>query len=192
MNSHRSILQVVLAILGLAGIILIPLPFTGGETPLSHVRGGFFKIWQLGLPFFLAFLATLFVFRWIISGRLSGIESAVGYFAGVVSALVTISLYLPIFEVLIDSLPGNIQEWAGILLPLVTLIAGGYMVYRNWRKGLPHGLNAWVWVQVAYLANCLFCLCFFMEDLQVGAYLALITAIVYGIQIILIERGTVP
>jgi len=101
-------------------------------------------------------------------------------------------LYLPVFGVLIDSLPGNIQEWAGILLPLVTLIAGGYMVYRNWRKGLPHGLNAWVWVQVAYLANCLFCLCFFMEDLQVGAYLALITAIVYGIQIILIERGTVP
>jgi hypothetical protein len=188
MSSHRSILQVLLAILGLAGIILIPLPFVYNESPLSQFESGLFKIWQLGLPFFLAVLATLFTIRWIISGRLSGFESAVGYVAGVVSALVTMSLYPSIR-------PSKVQDWPA-LLPLMTLIVGGYVVYGNWRKGLPHGLNAWVWLQVAYLANCLFSLEFIMDEgwiWQVGAYLALLTAIVYVIQIILLcsRRGRV-
>jgi hypothetical protein len=186
MSSHRSILQVLLAILGLAGIILIPLPFTQGETHLSQFESGLFKTWQLGLPSFLAVLATHFTIRWIISGRLSGFESAVGYLAGVVSALVTMSWCLRI------SSEYHMNMWP-LFIPPVTLIAGGYAVFGNWRKGLPHGLNAWVWLQVAYLANCLFCLVIFGGELQVGGYLALLTAIVYVIQIILLcsRRGTV-
>ena len=179
MSRHRSISQIVLAILGLAGIILIPLPFTYGESPLAQFGGGLFKEWKLALPYFLAIPATFFTIHWIISGGLSGFESVLGYSAGVVSALVTMSSCLGI------PYKWEPDMWVLLISP-VTLIVGGYMVFRNWRKGLPHGLNAWVWLQVAYLANCLICLMGFWEGLQIGGYLALLTAIVYVFQIILL------
>lgn len=189
MSSHRSILQVLFAILGSAGIILIPLPFVEGESPLSQFGGSSFNVWELALPYFLAVPATLFTIHWIISGKLSRFEGVAGYVAGTFSALVTMSGYLPVFNEPI-SWPNGVQEWAG-LLPGVILIAGGYMTFRNWRKGLPHGLNAWVWLQVAYLANCLLCLMIFWGGLRIGGYLALLTAIAYVIQIILLCRRRV-
>lgn len=162
------------ALLGLAGIIALFLPFTSDESPLSAAAGQF---WRLALPFFLAVLVSLSSLRWIVAGRLSRFEAVVGCLASMSAVCLTLTLYLQ------DISPSDLRDWVSLLVAPIVLIVGGALVVRNRRRGLPGGLTALMCLHVAYLANCLLCLIAFFGEWQAGAYFSLLTALVYLAQI---------
>lgn len=162
------------ALLGLAGIVALFLPFTSDESPVSAAAGQF---WRLALPFFLAVLVTLSSLRWIVAGRLSRFEVAAGCLASISAACLTLTLYLQ------DIRPSDLRDWISLLVAPIVLIMGGVLVVRGRRRGLPGGLTTLMSLQVAYLANCLLCLIAFFGEWQAGAYFALLTALVYLAQI---------
>ncbi len=166
--------HVLTALVGLAGIVALFLPFTSDESPVSAASGQF---WRLALPFFLTVLVCLGSLRWIVAGRLSHVEVVVGCLASVSSACLTLTLYLQ------DIRPSDLRDWVSFLVPPIILIVGVALVVRNRRRGLPGGLTTLTSLQVAYLANCLLCLIAFFGEWQAGAYFALLTALVYLAQI---------
>jgi phosphatidylserine synthase len=110
------------------------------------------------------------------------VESAAGYTAAAAVACVTLSLYVS------GITPSGFRDWASLAAGLVTFAAGGFVVVKNWRMGVPHALNCLVSMQVAYLANSLLCLVAFLGEWQVGAYLTLLTALVYVAEITIASR----
>ncbi len=166
--------RLLAALLGLAGIIVLFLPFTGDESPLSAAAGQF---WRLALPFFLAVLVSLGSLRWIVAGRLSHFEATAGCLASMSAACLTLTLYLQ------DISPSDLRDWVSLLVAPIVLIVGGVLVVISRRRGLPLGLTTLMSLQIAYLANCLLCLVAFFGEWQAGAYFALLTALVYLAQI---------
>ena len=190
-NRPRSIFQLLLTVVGLVGIAALFLPFTEGVSPadvvLAYFRGeDTATIWKLAVPFFLSVLVSSASLRWIVSGTLSRPERMIAHFVSVAIASMTLSLYW-------DDVtwPSNIREWLALATPVSTLILGVYIVIRSWRMPSLRELSALMSMQVAYLANCLLCLISFVGGWQIGAYFALVTAVVYSAQIavMFVQRG---
>ena len=167
----------LLTLIGLTGVFALFLPFTFSESPTSAVAGRDF--WRLGLPFFLVVPVSLGYIRWIITGALSRAERVFGYLMGVISACLTLSLYVQ------GSGPSRIRDWVSLVLPLIVFAAGGFITSRNWRTDR---VNALVAMQVAYVANSLLCLTSFFGEWQVGAYVTLLPTLSYAAQITAASR----
>jgi hypothetical protein len=170
-QSPPSRFEIAAKLVGLAGIVSLFLPFTSDVAPISATIDH--SLWRLALPFSLAVLVSAAFLRRLFTGALSQLECAAGYFAAAGAALVTLSLFV------VDFKPSGARDWASVAAGLLTVIAGGGIVVRNWRNDLPHSLNCLVSMQVAYLANSLLCLVAFWGEWQVGAYTVLLTVLVY-------------
>jgi len=70
---------------------------------------------------------------------------------------------------------------------LSSLIAGIFLVIRNYRLGEFKNLSPIMLMQTAYLGNTIFCLIAFWGDWQIGAYFTLATVIVYAAQMVWIS-----
>ena len=172
-NNHRSIVQLLLTVAGLAGIPALFLPFTS-VAPYSSLDD---LIWALALPFSLSVPISIASLRLIVSGTLSRPERMIAYFASIATASVTLSLYAV-------GQNWNGQDWLGLVISIVTLILGVYVVLRSWRMATPRELSALMSMQAAYLSNCLLCLMIFFGEWQIGAYFALATAVAYSVHIV--------
>jgi hypothetical protein len=84
--------------------------------------------------------------------------------------------------------PFSAQELLGRLPAIIAascvLLLGASLVIRNSTAGRRRSTNAVTALQAAYLANDVLCLGLFADQLNVGAYLALVTAAVYVAEII--------
>jgi len=189
-NEHLS-----LAVAGFFGIVGLFLPFSYNTSPMQALLMK--EVWPLGVPFFLSVFISAAAIRWIISGSFSKVEKTIAYFVGAAAAGVTLSF---IFNG--DSWPSNFQEWLAFPIPIVVFLSGAYLVFRNFRKQVSRETNPLIAMQVAYLANCLFCLVsfwyngnnFFSGGWQIGAYFCLAASIVYLIQIVLFsgQKNEIP
>jgi hypothetical protein len=184
MNTNTTI-QLLLTIIGVAGIPAIMLPFAWGYSPLAATYSHDLSLSdarRIACPFFLPVLITTAIVRWIILKKHSKIEIIAGYMVGAAIMCVTFSGYVVSYKWPTDDTQGQIT----FISPFVILLFGIFFVLRNRKKLIPKPSGAIVAMQVAYLINCVFCLIGFFGVWQIAAYLSLATAIVYFAQIILL------
>jgi predicted MFS family arabinose efflux permease len=164
----------------MTGIVALSLPFAYDYSPIEAV----FKKgqWPFALPFFLSILASAASIRWIISGSFSRPEQIIAYALSTAMAGVTMSLYVNSY-----GWPSNIQEWLSMIIPISILLFGVYAIIRNVGVGRYKKFSPIMALQVAYLANAVLCLIEFFGKWQAGAYCVLVVAVVFLLQIILIQ-----
>lgn len=191
---HRKA-HILLTLSGLTGIVSLFLPFTFDVSPLYALQEH--SWWKLAAPFFLSVLVFVAAMRWIISGSFTAIWKAIVYFISVASAMITISFFFAG-----GASPSEFIEWSGLAVAVVVLLSGSWLVISKLIKQTSDVYCPLIALQVAYLANCLMCLVIFFRvgsgglgnDWQIGAWLSLITVIVYLLQIFLFatQRDKTP
>jgi hypothetical protein len=181
----HATLHLLLTLAGLAGIAGLFLPFTANTSPVDALRDDLWGVWRLAVPFFLAPFALAAGVRWIIAGPLSGPERLVAYVVSAASACLT--LYFVGDGLKDQGWPSNVRDWLVVLVPVVVLLSGAYVLVPKLGFGRSSGFNPVLAIQVAYLANALLCLIGFFGEWQVGAYCALVPALAYLVQIVLIS-----
>ncbi len=174
----------ITALIGLVGLTSLFLPFAEDESPLTVLgdRSLFVSVWRITLPFFLALPVSAYSFRLAIAGAMTRCESALAFAVSMSVACLTLSLCFDL-----RGLTG-FRDWLSIAVIPVLLLAGLFIMVKNWRGGVIHGMNALVSLQISYLINCVVCLIAFFGEWQPGAYCALLTTFVYGYQIIGVSR----
>ena len=185
-NPH-SRFSLVVAIIGLAGVAAIFLPFTYGTSPLSLIFDG---LWPFGVPAMLAILVTLGSFRWIVTGRFSRAERLSAYLAALVAAGCFLSMYLPDGNG--DSAwgPSSFSDWFMFLVSWVGSAAGACLLWRNTRTGVPDAANGLAAMQVVYvIVATLSFVVFGKYGWQIGAYLVAVTTLVYLVQIVAVSMA---
>ena len=196
-HDPRSRFSLVVAIVGLAGVAAVFLPFTFNVSPLdavralpflqgdAHLLGG---LWRLGVPFLLAILVTVGTFRRIVLGPLTRAELVVGYLAALVAACCFLSLYLPYGNDDPARAPSGFSEWFMFLVSWVGSAAGAYLLWRNLQRGVPHAANIISAMQIVYAIVAVFCMvAFASEGWQIGAYLVAVTTLVYLVHIVAVS-----
>ena len=175
-------LHLVLAIVGISGIVALFLPFTYDVSPMMGVIDEGF--WPLSFPFFLSIAVSAASVRWITSGSFSKLESATAYIVSSATAGITLAWITDAFSAA-GSEPSSIGMWLIVITPTVVLLLGTYLLVRELRRKGLQGFCPVLALQIAYLGNAVFCLLAFANDLgwQAGAYLSLVTAVAYLIQI---------
>jgi hypothetical protein len=202
-HDPRSRFSLVVAIVGLAGVPAVFLPFTSDTSPLKvaaqfpllrrgpadYFLGG---LWWLGVPLMLAILVTLGSFRWIGTGRFSRAERLSAYLAALVAAGCFLSPFISFLFLFVNGhftwptwgLPG----WFLVMVSWVGSAAAAYLLWRNLRRGVPDAVNAVAAMQVVYAIVAVFCMVAFASDgWQIGAYLVAVTTLVYLIHIVAVS-----
>jgi hypothetical protein len=177
-HAHRSIVHLLLTVVGMTGIAGLFLPFTFGTSPVDAASNK--ELWRLALPFFLAILASAASIRWVISGSFSGRERAIAYVVSASMVGVTLSLWFPF-----EGGPATLQEWLAIVSPEPILALGVYFLIRNSRMTPSRKFNPVMAIQIAYLAHAVLCLIAFFGDWELGAYCVLVAALAFVLQMIL-------
>ena len=196
-HNPRSRFSLIVAIFGLAGVAAVFLPFTFNVSPLdaagtlpflrgdAHFLGG---LWRLGVPLFLAILVTVGTFRRIVLGPLTRAELVVGYLAALVAACCFLSLFFAYGSDNAQSAPSGFIEWFMVTLPSAASAAGGYLLWRNSRVGVPDAANTIAAMQIVYVIVAIICLATYASpELQIGAYLVAVTTLVYLVQIVAVS-----
>ena len=198
-HNPRSRFSLVVAIVGLAGVAAVFLPFTFNTSPLrvaaqfpllrqgpaDYFLGG---LWCVGVPLLLAILVTLGSFRWVASGRLTRGERVVGYLAALVAAACFLSIFFTYGSDDAQSAPSGFIEWFMVARPWVASVAGAYLLRRNSRAGVPDAANAIAAMQIVYVVVAIICLATYASSgWQIGAYLVAVTTLVYLVQIVAVS-----
>jgi hypothetical protein len=181
-RAHRSIVHLLLTVVGMVGIAALFLPFTFGVSPVAASDS---ESWRLALPFFLAVVASAASIRCVISGAFSGRERAIAYVVSASMADLTLPMSFPF-----QSRPRNIQEWVATLSPHPIVALGLYFLIRNSRIGPSRESSPVLATQLAYLANAVLCLVAFFGDWEPGAYCALVDALAFVLQIVVVSWVT--
>jgi hypothetical protein len=187
---HRSAVNIGIALVALAGVPAIWLPFAYGITPAGSL---FDDLWPLAWPHLLAIPIAAALVRWVASGRLSNSERWCGRAFAAGACCVTGSLFVePLFD---GSWPSDADGWTTFVAALAMLAGGAALSLRVLRSGeAPGGLDAIVMMELAYLPNVALCVLAAAgggERLQIGAYAVLLTAAAYGTHVLAVLSGTV-
>ena len=178
-------LQMVVAIAGIAGIVALFLPFTGDISPITATFDGIIwgpAIWRLALPFFLTIPILVTSIRLAMTNSLSKLESVIAYILGGAA----IGNLVSWFAVGVANDPdAGPFAWLGLAIIITPLLLGIALLVRDLRTKRLQGYRPVLALQVAYVGNTIFCLAGFASapGWQAGAYLSVVTAIAYLLQI---------
>lgn len=193
-HNPRSRFSLGVAIVGLAGVAALFLPFAYDVSPLTAVGTMFSddyflnRLWPLGVPFLLAMLITVGTFRWVVAGRFSRAERLVAYLAALVAACCLLSLYFAYGSGDAQGAPSGFLDWFMVALPWVGSAAGAYLLRRNSRSGVPDAANAIAAMQIVYVIVAVICLVAYASSgWQIGAYLVAVTTAVYLTHIVAVS-----
>ena len=188
-HDPRSGFSLVVAVVGLAGVASIVLPFTYNVSPFGAAgtlfsRDSFLgELWRLGIPFLLAILVTAGAFRLALSGRFTRTERLVGYLAAMGAACCLLSIFLPYGSNNFVSAPSGAFEWFMTVFPWMASAAGIALVWRNAQAGVPEGANVIAAMELVYVTVAVICLVSYAGEWQIGACLVALTTLVYLAQI---------
>lgn len=177
--------QIALTVIGLSGIILSFVPFTGSITPLTDVLLDWDiadSIWLLAAPcIILPFPISIGYAFWLTTGRFPRWASMASY---VSSALLAVS-----------SLAGLVIDWdwalQGVLLFGAVLVGGVWLSIQGiQRESMVHGL---VLMQTVFIVPMTYWLVLaFMYDgiknLESGPWFGAVTLLTYLVQIALVAK----
>ena len=175
-----------LVVAGLTGLAVPFLPFTFDVSPLDTIDGKWPEFWQLGAPFFLTFLVSAASLRQLVCCRPSKAERAIAYTVAMAAAGIVISVTVRM--VLGEGLAAfNREDWFLAVTSLAILLFGtGLLARRLATRGRKDQCPILA-LQVAYLANYVGVVSSILgtpDNWQSGAYVALVTAVVYVADII--------
>lgn len=179
-------LHVVVAIAGIAGIVALFLPFTGDISPIAAIFDGIIwdPIWRLALPFFLTIPILVASIRLAMTNSLSKLESVIAYILGAAA----IGNFVSWFAIGLSEDPSALSDstgWLFLAIMIAPLLLGFALLVRDLRTKRLQGYRPVLALQIAYFGNTIYCLVGFASDpgWQAGAYLSLVTAVAYLIQI---------
>jgi hypothetical protein len=191
-HDPRSRFSLAVAIVGLAGVARIFLPFAYDVSPFSAAgtlfsRGQLFgDLWHWGLPAMLAILVTAGTFLWARSGRLTRAELVVGYLAALVAAACLLSIFFDFGSDDARSSPSGFIEWFMLAFPWVGSAAGVAVIWRNTWAGVPAAANVIAAMQIVYVIVAVDCLVTWASEGKIGAYLVAVTTLAYIVQVVAI------
>jgi hypothetical protein len=189
----RSAIDILFTIAGATGIAALFMPFYWDVSPVAalsdfpQAKG----TWMVGAPFLLAAPILVACAVWIARGRFAPIARAILYALAAAAGCVTVALAALALRL---SEPSRLRT--AVIVALATLTVGLVLLIKDrWRR-TPHSFNPVVAMQVAYIANALFCLVYFygslniglLADWEIGAYMAFATIVVYLAQMISARR----
>ncbi len=186
-------------ILTIPGIISLFMPLTDGISTMNAILGlldKFFhsplnivfendnhtvgrEILLISYPLFLPCLILLWSIRVLNKNQLTKAEIAIGYLLSIL-ALVSI-LVATLYRL------DRVENFL-LYITLILILISIFLVFINQRKHVPHEINASASIHLAYIPNAVFCLVSFRDNLETGAYLALFTCILYGVETIILTR----
>lgn len=162
----------------IAGVGAILLPFTFGTSPRAATFDRDF--WWVAVPFYIAIPIGLASLRCVRSGLRSSHLRVSGWIVSAAGAGVT--AYFCLFEILGEQITQH-TEWLTAGVPLGVLAAGAVLLLRQRGANDTNADRSIAAMQVAYLANASFCLIEFGGEWQSGAWCALVTVLIYVVQI---------
>ena len=184
---HRSAFSIGVAVLALAGVPAIWLPFVYHTTPASALfEHGFLAPWPLAWPSLLAVPIAAALFRWVASGRLSSVERWAGRLLAAASGGLT--GWFAVRLIFDGDWPSDAGQWLMFAVLIVILTGGAALAVRALRRCLaPDGLDAVLMMEAAYLANAGLCLLLYWDWLEIGGYAVLLTSVAYGLQLLAVQ-----
>jgi hypothetical protein len=192
-HDPRSRFSLIVAIVGLAGVASIFLPFAYDVSPFSAAgmlfsRGQLFgDLWHWGVPAMLAILVTAGTFLWARSGRLTRAERLIGHLSALIAACCLLSAFLPSGSNDFPDAASGVSEWSLALFPWMASAAGVALIWRNARTGVPDAANVIAAMQIVYVIVAVDCLVTWAREGQVGAYLVAVTTLLYVVQIVAVS-----
>ena len=167
----RTPLTLAVALLSLAGVAAIWLPFAWRTSPAKALSDG--DLWYLAAPFLLAVpIATAWIWAFL-KGRLPpGAHWAARVLAGCAMAATALS-YAEILRE--GNWPGSsLDAWLPFVVPLA-FAAGWAALMIRWRSRRPNAgaAEAIALMESAFLPNAVFCLIIFADERQIGWYVSL-------------------
>lgn len=166
-----------LMLASLLGVATFFLPFAVDTSPLQAIQQA--GLWRVAVPFLVPFIAV--IARMIATNRGSlspGAKRAV-YVWAAATALITLSFFVPIGD---WSAPANTSDWIGYVGTLVVYAAGARLWLRSRHVAEMAETRPFLALRLAYLPNAGLLLYSFLGDgAQVGAYLTLVTTVIYAV-----------
>jgi hypothetical protein len=187
---RRTVVQLTLTLLGAtAGIAALFLPFTSNYSPLDAALEDA-PLWMVAIPFFLSVFVAAGSMRWLFRGALTPVDRAIAWCASVAVAGVT--LYFIVALLVMEGAPTDLQGWLLIVMVLTVLAIGAWAVSRSSKNASSSAYSPVMALQVAYLGNAVMCLRMFFGEWQIGAWCALVAALAYMVQIVMVSTTRAP
>jgi len=179
-----SLMTRLLMLSGLLGIVTFFLPFAADISAFRAIQSG--DLWRLAVPFLVPFVAVVARMVQMNRGSLSEGARRLVYLWATATILVTLSLYVPPVNAMDPSSP---FEWISYVIPLVVLIAGAVVFLRSRRVAALEPTRPFLALHLAYLPNAYICLSSFLLGGNIGAYLALVTTVIYAADVVSSARS---
>jgi hypothetical protein len=185
-RARWSPLDIAAALLSVAGVAAIWLPFAWSTSPAKALRDG--DLWYLAAPFLLAIpIAAARIWVLVKAGLPPGAQWAARALAGCAMAVFAVF----IVSALRDQPPdGDLEGWLTLLVPL-GIAAGWVVLVLRWRPGpaAAHTAEAIALMETAFLVNAAFCLIGFVSEREIGWYVTLAGSAAFAAHVIGTMQG---
>jgi len=185
-RAQRSPVEIAAAVLRLAGVAAVWLPFAWSTSPAKALTDG--DLWYLAAPFLLAIPIAAAFIRALVAGSLPpGAQWGARALAGCAMA-VTALFYA---KGLRDEGPGpGVYGWLMLLVPLA-IAAGWTALMIRWRPGRRaiDAAEAVALMEAAFLVNAALCLLGFVGERQIGWYVTLAVSAAFAAHVLATAKG---
>jgi hypothetical protein len=185
-RARWSPLDIAAALLSVAGVAAIWLPFAWSTSPAKALRDG--DLWYLAAPFLLAIpIATARIWVLVKAGLPPGAQWGARALAGCAMAVFAVF----IVSALRDDQPGaDLEGWL-MLLASLGIAAGWVVLVLRWRPGpaAAQAAEAIALMEAAFLVNAAFCLIGFATEREIGWYVTLAVSAAFAAHVIGTMKG---
>ena len=185
-RARWSPLDIAAALLSVAGVAAIWLPFAWSTSPAKALRDG--DLWYLAAPFLLAIpIATARIWVLVKAGLRPGAQWVARALAGCAMAVFAAFIVRALRD---DSPGGDLEGWVMLLVPL-GIAAGWVVLVLRWRPGpgAAQAAEAIALMEAAFLVNAALCLLGFVSGREIGWYVTLAVSAAFAVHVIGTLKG---
>jgi hypothetical protein len=185
-RARWSPLDIAAALVSVAGVAAIWLPFAWSTSPAKALRDG--DLWFLAAPFLLAIPLAAARFWVLLKGGLpSGAKWGARPLAGCAMAVFAVFIVRALRE---DPPGGDFEGWLMLLVSLA-VAAGWAVLVLRWRPGpgAAHAAEAVALMEAAFLVNAAFCLIGFATEREIGWYVTLAVSAAFAAHVVGTMKG---
>ena len=182
----RSVLDITLTLLSIAGVAAIWLPFAWSTSPAKALTNG--DLWYVAAPFLLAIpIATARIWALVQGGLPPGAQWGARALAGCAVAVFALFIVGALRD---DPVSGDLESWLMLLVPLA-IAAGWVVLVLRWRPGpgAAQAAEAIALMEAAFLVNAAFCLIGFASEREIGWCVTLAVSAAFAAHVIGTMKG---
>jgi hypothetical protein len=185
-RARWSPLDIAAALLSVAGVAAIWLPFAWSTSPAKALTDG--DLWYLAAPFLLAIPITAARIWVLVKGGLpSGAQWGARALAGCAMAVFAVFIVSALRD---DAPGGDLEDWLILLVPLA-IAAGWVVLVLKWQPGpaAAHAEEAIALMEAAFLVNAALCLLGFASEREIGWYVTIAVSAAFAAHVIGTMKG---